>query len=162
MNEKPILDPCCGGRMFWFDKENPHVLFCDNREFEGHANDGREFRVKPDIVCSFTALPFPDKSFKHVVFDPPQMLYAGRGGQMALHYTVLPKDWQPLIRDGFSECWRVLDDYGTLVFKWNEHDIPVKKVIDAIGREPLYGHKSGRASKTHWMCFMKIPEMKGE
>lgn len=33
--EKPILDPCCGGRMFYFDKQNPHVLFCDNREFEG-------------------------------------------------------------------------------------------------------------------------------
>ena len=155
---KPILDACCGSRMFWFNKENPNVLFCDNREFEGKANDGRSFRVHPDILCDFTQLPFEDKSFKHVVFDPPQMLYAGRGGQMALHYTVLPKDWQPLIRDGFAECWRVLDDYGTLIFKWSEHDISVKKVIDTIGREPLYGHKSGRASKTHWMAFVKMPE----
>jgi hypothetical protein len=144
--------------MFWFDKENPHVLFCDNREFDGFANDGRKFQVKPDVVCCFTQLPFTDKSFKHVVFDPPQMLYAGRGGQMALHYTVLPKDWKPLIRDGFSECWRVLDDYGTLIFKWSEHDIPVKKVIEAIGHEPLYGHKSGRQQKTHWLCFVKTSE----
>lgn len=31
---KPILDACCGGRMFYFDKNNPNVLFtdiwCDN------------------------------------------------------------------------------------------------------------------------------------
>ena len=24
---KPILDACCGSRMFWFDKENPNVEF---------------------------------------------------------------------------------------------------------------------------------------
>ena len=155
--QKPILDPCCGAKMFWFDKENPHVLFCDYREFDGIANDGRHFQVKPDIQCCFTQLPFPDRSFKHVVFDPPQLLHSGRGGQITLHYGRLPKDWQPLIRDGFGECWRVLDDYGTLVFKWSEHDIPVKKIIEVIGREPLYGHKSGRRQRTHWMCFVKVP-----
>jgi SAM-dependent methyltransferase len=159
---KIILDVCCGGRMFWFDKQNPYVLFCDNRRFEGKANDGRNFKVDPEVLCDFTALPFPDKLFKHVVFDPPQMLYAGRGGQMALHYTILPKVWHPIIKDGFNECWRVLDDYGTLIFKWSEHDIPVKKVIEVIGRKPLYGHKSGRASKTHWMCFVKIPSYNDE
>ena len=26
---KTILDACCGSRMFWFDKENPNVDFCD-------------------------------------------------------------------------------------------------------------------------------------
>ena len=128
--------------MFWFNKQNPHILFCDNRELDVIANDGRAFQVKPDILCCFTQLPFPDKSFKHVVFDPPHMVYAGRAGQMALHYTVLPKDWKPLIRKGFAECWRVLDDYGTIVFKWSEHEIKVSDVIEAIGHEPLYGHKS--------------------
>ena len=140
--------------MFWFDKQNPHVLYCDNRRFD----DGQNFKIEPDILCDFRQLPFPDKSFKHVVFDPPQILYANRGGKMPLQYGMLPKDWRPYIHDGFAECWRVLDDYGTLVFKWSEHDIPVKKVIEAIGREPLYGHKSGRTAKTHWLCFVKIKE----
>ena len=158
MNNKPILDPCCGGKMFYFDKNNPHVLFCDNREINTIANDGRHFTVKPDMICDFTNLPFPDKTFKHVVFDPPQMLYAGRGGQMALHYTKLPKDWQPLIRDGFRECWRVLDDYGTLIFKWSEHDIPLKKVLEVIEHKPIYGHKSGKRAMTHWLCFVKVEE----
>ena len=30
--QKRILDACCGSRMFWFDKENPDVVFADNRE----------------------------------------------------------------------------------------------------------------------------------
>lgn len=25
--DKPVLDACCGSRMFWFDKENPNVVF---------------------------------------------------------------------------------------------------------------------------------------
>jgi hypothetical protein len=33
---KPILDVCCGGKMFWFDKNNPNVEFCDIREIKTH------------------------------------------------------------------------------------------------------------------------------
>lgn len=29
MKEKPILDACCGGRMFYFDKHDSRVLFQD-------------------------------------------------------------------------------------------------------------------------------------
>jgi len=28
-----------------------------------------------------------------------------------------------------------------------------------IGVHPLYGHKSGRLSKTHWMAFVKLPKV---
>ncbi len=31
---KRILDPCCGGRMFYFDKTDERVLFCDKRQTE--------------------------------------------------------------------------------------------------------------------------------
>ena len=31
MEDKKILDACCGSRMFWFDKNNPDVLFIDKR-----------------------------------------------------------------------------------------------------------------------------------
>ena len=34
MIDKSILDFCCGSRMFWFDKENPHTLFTDIRDDE--------------------------------------------------------------------------------------------------------------------------------
>ena len=72
-----------------------------------------------------------------------------------LKYGKLPEDWPNLIHDGFWECMRVLKPHGTLVFKWSEIDIPTRMVIDAIGCEPLFGHRSGKAMKTHWLCFMK-------
>ena len=31
-----ILDMCCGSRMFYFDKQDPQVLFTDIREFTTH------------------------------------------------------------------------------------------------------------------------------
>lgn len=158
---KLILDACCGGRMFWFDKENPFAVFCDNREYVGMLCDGRAFEVKPDIVADFMDLPFQDKAFKLVIFDPPHLKTAGESGWQVIKYGKLPDDWGSFIRKGFDECLRVLDDYGTLIFKWNEQDISVKQIIRAIGREPLFGHKSGRLNKTHWLCFMKIPEEVG-
>ena len=33
---KPILDACCGSRMFWFDKDNPFVEFMDIRGKYGY------------------------------------------------------------------------------------------------------------------------------
>lgn len=71
---KQILDVCCGGKMFYFDKNDPRVLFCDNRRFETLLCDGRHFEVNPDIVCDFTALPFADNAYQVVVFDPPHLL----------------------------------------------------------------------------------------
>ena len=53
---------------------------------------------------------------------------------------------------------RVLKPYGTLIFKWNETQIPVKDVITAIGHKPLYGNRSGKQGKTHWMAFVKEVE----
>lgn len=159
MSFKPILDACCGSRMSWFDKENPAVLFCDNREVPNHEYyPGRFLEVKPDVVCDFTALPFTDKSFKLVVFDPPHLRWAGETSWLALKYGRLDDNWPEMLRDGFSECMRVLDDYGTLIFKWNAYQIPTKKVIEAIGQQPLFGNRSGKAGKTHWMAFMKLPK----
>jgi ubiquinone/menaquinone biosynthesis C-methylase UbiE len=163
-SEKLILDACCGGRMFWFDKNNPDVLFCDNREFEGEiwqSKDGTQHRhisIKPDILADFTSLPFKDKSFRLVVFDPPHLVSAGETAWMVKKYGRLPEDWERQLNKGFSECMRVLMEYGVLIFKWNETQISVSHILKVIGKEPLFGHKSGKQSKTHWMCFMKKGE----
>ena len=148
--------------MFWFNPNNPSVVFCDNRRLETQAiwisGNGQAVRyctVKPDVLADFRALPFPDESFWHVVFDPPHLRNLGDNSWMAKKYGKLPKEWMPYIRDGFRECWRVLKVNGTLVFKWSETQITTREVIDAIGVQPLYGHKSERASKTHWMAFFK-------
>ena len=156
--KKPILDACCGSRMFWFDRKNPLSVFMDIRNEEHTLCDGRKLEVHPDIVADFTDMPFPDKSFKLVVFDPPHLKWLGENSWMFKKYGKLPKDWRQLIRRGFDECMRVLDDYGTLVFKWNEDQIKLREVIEAIGKEPLFGHPT--RGKTIWMVFMKIPEEK--
>lgn len=165
MMNKPILDACCGSRMFWFDPNNPNVLFVDNREVDHEAiwkstkgNATRYCSVHPDVVADFRTLPFRGGSFWYVVFDPPHLLQVGDTAWMAKKYGKLPADWKTYLHDGFAECWRVLRPYGTLIFKWCEYDIPVKEVIAAIGREPLYGHRSGKQSRTHWMAFVKLPE----
>ena len=160
---RPILDACCGSRMFWFDAKNPNVLFVDNRRLKKqviwkstNGNATRYCTIEPDLLADFRHLPFPDGSFWHIVFDPPHLSTLSDRAWMAKKYGKLPKDWRPLIHDGFHECWRVLKPNGTLIFKWNEHEIKVREILDCIGIEPLYGHKSGRASKTHWMAFVKL------
>ncbi len=47
MSNIRILDACCGSRMFWFDKQEPHTTYIDRREeeFEIHK---KKINVKPD------------------------------------------------------------------------------------------------------------------
>ena len=159
---KRILDPCCGSKMFWFDKENPDVLFCDCREVDNEqiwqSRDGKTTRyvtVRPDVKCDVTNMPFEDNSFWHIVFDPPHLASLGETSWMAKKYGRLPENWQKFIHDGFCECMRVLKPNGTLIFKWNETDIKVSEILSVIPYIPMYGHKSGKGGKTHWLAFIK-------
>ena len=34
--DKRVIDVACGSKMFWFDKKNPDVEFCDNRTVPYH------------------------------------------------------------------------------------------------------------------------------
>ena len=157
-DRKPILDVCCGSKMFWFDKENPHVVFCDKREVNRHEYyPGRYIEINPDVVCDFVKLPFKDDSYNLVVFDPPHLIKAGISSWMALKYGLLENDWPKTIHDGFWECMRVLNDYGVLIFKWSEVQIPLRKILEVIECEPLFGNRSGKHNNTHWLCFMKFP-----
>lgn len=155
MSYKKILDACCGSRMFWFDKENPDVLFVDNREENHILCDGRKLEIKPDKIMDFRDLKIPNNYFKLVVFDPPHMNSLGKNSWMAKKYGVLNETWQEDIKSGFSECMRVLEPNGILIFKWNETQIKVSEILKLIDYKPLFGHKSGKLSNTHWMCFMK-------
>lgn len=160
---KKILDACCGSRMFWFDKKNPDVDFCDIRNIDTTLCDGRTLEIKPDIICDFTKLPMKDNTYYLVVFDPPHLMKVGNNSWLAQKYGRLPKDgWKDILQKGFSECMRVLKPNGVLVFKWNETDLCVSEIIRAIGYTPLFGHKSGKREKTHWLCFMKESEASEE
>lgn len=149
---KPILDACCGSKMFWFDKQNEDVLFMDKRDESHTLCDGRALEIKPNLVGDFRDMPFDDESFYLVVFDPPHLINAGDDSWLAKKYGKLDDLWQFDIRQGFNECMRVLKPNGTLVFKWNEDQIALQEILDVIDYKPLFGN---RRSKTHWLVFMK-------
>lgn len=158
-NMKDILDACCGGKMFYFDKEDPRVLFQDIREVDTTLVDGRKFVVRPDVVADFTSMPYDDCSFSGVVFDPPHLKYSGsekesKGWQMT-KYGSLGADWKETLSRGFAECFRVLKPGGFLIFKWNETDIRLSEILKLTSQSPILGHKSGKRSNTHWVLFMK-------
>jgi SAM-dependent methyltransferase len=159
---KPILDACCGSRMFWFNKNNPLAVFCDIRKEAHTLCDGRQLKIEPDVVADFKSMPWADESFWLCVFDPPHLKNAGPNGWQAKKYGSLKSEWQAEIKQGFDECMRVLKPNGTLIFKWNEHSIKVSEVIKAIGAQPLFGHRTGQSSKTMWMTFFKQPPPRDE
>lgn len=154
---KPILDACCGSRMFWFNKTHPEVLYCDVRRESYTACDGRKIRIDPDKLVDFKDMPFKNESFHLVVFDPPHVR-AGPNGWLAQKYGSLGPDWKKEIKAGFDECMRVLKPNGTLIFKWNEVHFKVSELIEVLGCEPLFGHRTLQSSKTIWMAFYKFAE----
>ena len=156
MTNPQVLDVCCGSRMFYFDKQDPRVLFCDKRAERHILCDGRVLEINPDIQLDFTNLPFDDETFHHVCFDPPHLINVGQNSWLAKKYGQLNKlNWQEDLRKGFSECFRVLKNNGTLIFKWNEQDVPIKNILALTEHKPLYGHISGKRSNTHWISFIK-------
>ena len=68
----------------------------------------------------------------------------------------------------FRECFRVLKPYGVLIFKWNEVQIPLSKILKLCDEKPLFGNKQPKQTEkplfgnkqpkqtgTHWIVFMK-------
>ena len=149
---KRILDACCGSRMFYFDRQNPDVIYADNREVETTLCDGRTLLIKPDVQMDFRDMPYKDNTFKVVVFDPPHLIHAGTGSWLASKYGILPLDWPKYLRAGFNECMRVLEPNGLLIFKWNDDQIGLNEVLKVFERKPLLGDQRG---KTRWLVFIK-------
>ena len=165
-----VLDACCGGKAFWFDRNDPRALFIDKRRETIPIDSGTPgtigrspIVVDPDIVANYAKLPFPDDVFSLVVLDPPHIERMEALGVLTWKYGCLSGDWREMLRLGFAECFRVLKPCGTLIFKWAETELPVETILSLTEEKPLFGHKSGRASKTHWLVFMKPePQSSGD
>ena len=156
---QPVLDPASGSRMSYFDKADDRVLFGDIRRETHTLSDGRILKVDPDQLMDFRALPFPDGTFQLVVFDPPHLTNAGETSWLRAKYGVLDRaTWRDDLRAGFAECFRVLRPGGTLVFKWNETQVPVSAVLALTDERPVVGHRTAKSAATHWMLFLKDAE----
>lgn len=152
MTKKKVLDATCGCRAMWFNKKNPDAVFCDIRQGKFQTKDGRVLEVNPDVEVDFRNMPFDDNSFYLVVWDPPHRSDLTKGNWMDLQYGTLFPTWEDDLKRGYTECMRVLKPNGILIFKWNEKQIKLNRVLSAIGHQPLFGHTKG---KTIWMTFMK-------
>ena len=162
---KFILDPCCAGKMMWNNKNHPNVIYGDIRRAEkGHLKQQPNHSIVPDIILDFRRMPFGDKSLKLVVFDPPNLTtnHASEDSIMAKKFgCLIAETWQSDLEKGFNECWRVLEDFGVLIFKWNNARISYQEVLRVIKKEPLFQNilrKNPTLGHTYWACFMKIPK----
>lgn len=147
-----ILDVCCGSKMFWFDKNNKNTTYMDIRKLSTQLCDGRVFEVNPDVIGDFRNIPFNNNSYDLVVFDPPHLFHAGDHSWLGIKYGILSENWQTDIKQGFSECFRVLKPNGFLIFKWCEEQIKLSEILKLCDCNPLFGNKR---AKTHWIVFLK-------
>lgn len=154
---KIILDATAGYRMMWYNKNHPNVLYIDQRA-----------ECEPDQVTEWRNLPYPDESFRMVVFDPPHILQEkvhGNGVMINSYGYLRAETWQKDFKDAFTEFWRVLKPEGFLLFKWANTHIQSNEILKLAPCEPLFYNvikveadktKAGmKHIKTLWFCFMK-------
>ena len=158
--KKFILDACCSNRQMWFNKQHPNTIYIDNRkEPKGFISFSPNVDIQPDKIMDFRDLKFDNKSFKLIAWDPPHIVSNCKTGAIVKKYGALnPLTWEADLKQGFNELWRVLDDYGLLIFKWSICKIPIKNILALFHTQPLFGHTTGSKNTTRWMTFMKIPE----
>jgi len=148
----------------WTNKNHPNVLFADIREEpNGFMGYGRKEGIHPDKIMDFRNMDLPSKCMKLVVFESPHLSKLGKTSLFRKKFGCLePQSWQEDIKKGFSECFRVLEDYGVLVFKWSNSEIPFKEVLSLTEYKPLFYNTTNykATSVTKWFCFMKTPEQR--
>lgn len=144
-----ILDLSSGNRAIWFNKKYPDALYLDKRE-----------EVNPDIVCDTNKIPDSVGSgFNLICWDPPHMNCGPNSNMSRVYgYHTTKEILETLYLTG-HEAHRVSDQNALLAFKWNTHDINLKRVFSLLPKwEPLFGHltKDGPGSQTYWVMFRRL------
>jgi len=142
----------------WFDRKDDRAVYLDRRRetvTEILPTRNQKVVIDPDMVAEFTSLPFVDGCFHLVVMDPPHVQRENPLGNITKRYGCLNGDWRGMLRDGFSECFRVLKPGGTFIFKWSSVQFPLKDILELTPEKPLFGHQSGKRMNTHWVAFIK-------
>lgn len=109
--EGPVLDATYGLGRFWTRFRPEGLVACD-------LNPAKSPLGRP---VDFTDLPFDDGAYRTVVLDPPFKLNGRTSTDSDAGYGVdAPASWQErhaLVRDGITECARVLAPDGHLLVK---------------------------------------------
>lgn len=143
-----ILDLSAGKRAVWFNKNHPLAIYLDKRE-----------EMNPTIVCNTNSIPsHVGQDFNLICWDPPHM-NCGRNSNLSQSYGhhTTAEILNTLFLTGV-EAHRVSAKNALLAFKWNNHDISLKRVFKLLSFwEPLFGHltKDGPGSQTYWIMFLR-------
>ena len=129
-----ILDATAGFRGIWFEKNHPLVTFLDKRSGKYYymTKSGKKkcTTIKPDVVCEWKDIAYPDDYFDMIVFDPPHIFRKDiTNGNMIIDYGKLnPNSWRRDLEIAFKQLFRILKPNGVFILKWNE----CNKSIDDI------------------------------
>ena len=156
--DKIIIEACCGGRHKKIQKNNPNTVFMDIRAVErGTISLQPNWCVEPDIVSSYTNMPFEDNSFNLINWDIPHKLGKDKGIITMKYGHLDPENWKETTAQGFIECMRVLKKYGVLIFKFNDVSISFKEVLDLFPIRPLFGTPTKKGvNNTAFFVFMTM------
>ena len=148
-----ILDITAGYRAMWKGKQQ-NVLFLDRRK-----------EVKPDIIASNEFLPFKEKVFIKVVYDPPHTVgtltlfytHEPEGFDRYSHWDSKPQFFRNIIRVN-KEVGRVLKDTGIFLIKWCDltikHGLLIRLMDDfKLNRKTLYQSGNQNRSKKFFLYF---------
>ena len=120
-----ILDATAGNRMMWAHtgKKSDYVVFMDKE---------RNLAIPPDVIATWQHLPFRDKVFDCVIFDPPH----SRFGKTSIHQDtkgVRGRWWGNLPRRYSSVFYKAAQEFSrvsnVLCFKWNETSHMIDKLL---------------------------------
>jgi tRNA G10 N-methylase Trm11 len=169
-----ILDATAGNRSMYTNKYSENIVYLDRQ---------RELYIKPTIFADSQQLPFKDKSFDIILFDPPHQWASGEkipvygapyrkkilltmGTKGHTYYGVEQyKNKRQLIRyiyQSQKEFKRVLKDDGVLMLKWCEVEIPLDRLLQVFAdwrelmRIPVKSQFQTMGEKqTYWVMMEK-------
>ena len=133
LNETFMVDLCCGGRHWLYNKDPDDLLCMDIRSIEkGAIALQPNWNVTPDIIGDYTDMKglFEDSSFRYAFWDIPHAI--NLKGIMGMKYGELGETWKEDLAKGFKEIHRILEDRGALILKFADVSISFRDLLNAL------------------------------
>lgn len=144
-----VLDPCCGSRMMWFDRQTPMPCLATSATA---ARPVRRPHPSDRARCA-DGLHGPAVPRRHLqarCVRPPHLRHAGPKSWLRAKYGVLGDNWREDIRKGLqsaSACWPTMACSSS---SEAEDQVKIKEMLETDARPAPCSatQRAGRASLT--------------